>query len=179
MRHPVRSGLRGTDSGSLETRSWRRRRSSPGEGLHYRRAGTGDRFVDIGANLGFYAAARANGKRVVAIEPSRDNVEGLLFNLGANGWLDVEVVPMGLRSALAWHRFTEARPRRCWHHGTARPPNPPGWCHSPHSTHSSEPGSRESLLIKMDVEGAELCVLNGASALLARTPKPVWLLEYV
>jgi hypothetical protein len=53
-----------------------------------------DISADVGANLGLYAClAREAGKQVVAVEPLPENVSGLLLNLHASGFDDVEVFP--------------------------------------------------------------------------------------
>jgi FkbM family methyltransferase len=54
---------------------------------------------DIGANIGLYSClAASQGKQVIAVEPSRSNLDLLYANLGCNGLLDVEVFPLGLSS---------------------------------------------------------------------------------
>ncbi len=137
-------------------------------------------FVDIGANIGFYTClARKAGARVIAVEASRDNVECLLFNLMANGWSDVEVVPAGLAD-----RYGIAT----LHGGGTGASLLPEWAGAAAASGRSIPlttldavmGHRFSgqpLLIKVDVEGAELGVLRGATEVLQRKPRPVWLLE--
>lgn len=137
-------------------------------------------FIDIGANIGFYSClARKAGAHVIAVEASRENVECLLFNLVANGWHDVEVVPVGLadRTGIA-----------VLHGGGTAASLLPDWAGTPASAGRSIPlttldavmGQRfegRALLVKVDVEGAELGVLRGATAVLQRRPRPVWLVE--
>jgi len=58
-----------------------------------------DIFVDVGANIGFYACmARAAGLHVIAIEPQQKNLKYLLANINENKWSDVEIFPLGLAS---------------------------------------------------------------------------------
>ena len=137
-------------------------------------------FVDIGANIGFYSClARKAGAHVIAIEASRDNVECLLFNLVANGWDDVEVVPVGLADRIGIALL---------HGGGTGASLLPDWAGASAATGRSIPlttldtvmGRRfehQALLVKVDVEGAELGVVQGATAVLTRQPRPVWLLE--
>lgn len=137
-------------------------------------------FVDVGANIGFYSClARKAGARVIAIEASRDNVECLLFNLVANGWDDVEVVPAGLAGRIGIAQL---------HGGGTGASLLADWAGASAATARSIPlttldavmGNRfehKQLLIKVDVEGAELGVVQGATAVLQREPRPVWLLE--
>jgi len=139
-----------------------------------------DVFVDIGANIGFYSClARKAGAHVIAIEASRENVECLLFNLVANGWNDVEVVPAGLADRIGIAPL---------HGGGTGASLLPDWAGASAATGRSIPlttldtvmGHRfehQALLIKVDVEGAELGVVQGATAVLRRQPRPVWLLE--
>jgi FkbM family methyltransferase len=137
-------------------------------------------FVDVGANIGFYAClARQHGARVVAVEPSRENLECLLFNLHANAWGDVEVLPVGLADRIGTLAL----------HGAGTGASLlPGWAGEaggagrliPVSTLDTVLGERfagDRLLVKIVVEGAELGVVRGAARLLARRPSPLWLVE--
>jgi FkbM family methyltransferase len=139
-----------------------------------------DVFVDVGANVGYYTClARHNGVHVVAVEPFPRNLEQLYVNLGANGWLDVEVFPVALSD--------KGGVGSLFGGGTGASLLP-GWAGTsdvwrtaiPLSTLDVVLGGRfedQNLLIKIDVEGAEHQVLKGASATLARRQRPVWLLE--
>lgn len=142
-----------------------------------------DRFVDIGANLGYYTClALQHGKPVVAFEPQEQNLRCLFRNLASNGWQDerVEVFPVALSE----------RSGALTLYGASGPsasllPNwagySPGYAKVvPVSTLDRLLEGRyagERLLVKMDVEGAEYQVLRGALATLGRRPRPVWLLE--
>ena len=57
-------------------------------------------FVDIGANVGLFSlfvAAETNGTaRILAIEPERENLRRLRFNLDANPGLPIRVLPHAL-----------------------------------------------------------------------------------
>lgn len=137
-------------------------------------------FVDVGSNIGFYACiARQMGIPVIAIEPSAQNLDYLYANLRANGWDDVEVFPVGLadRPGLAtlYGGGTGASLIRRWA-GTSDI-----WYRTvPVSTLDTLLCSRfaqEKLLIKIDVEGWEHAVLQGAIQTLSRSPQPTWLVE--
>jgi FkbM family methyltransferase len=137
-------------------------------------------FVDIGANVGFFSClARQSGVRVLAVEPLAENFEALLDNVTANGWTDIEVYPVALGAAaglsVLYGAGTGASLVKRWS-GTSEV-----WQRRvPLSTLDRLlagflPG--EPLLIKIDVEGFERAVLDGADATLRRRPAPVWLVE--
>jgi FkbM family methyltransferase len=139
-----------------------------------------DVFVDIGANVGFFSClARARGKSVLAVEPLPRNVSTLCANLTANGWRDVEVFPLGLGDrpgiATLYGGGTGASLLATWSGGQQSRRR-----EIPISTLDVILGGRfdgKRLLIKVDVEGVELDVLRGASAVLQRSARPVWLVE--
>jgi FkbM family methyltransferase len=139
-----------------------------------------DVFVDVGANIGLYAClARSMGKHVVAVEPLRRNLDYLYANLEANGWDDVEVFPVGLASApgtaALYGGGTGASLLSEWA-GMSRL-----WRQTiPLSSLDILLGERfagRRLVLKVDVEGAEYGVLQGAARTLAMSPRPVWLVE--
>lgn len=140
-----------------------------------------DIFVDVGANIGFYAClARHAGKRVIAVEPQAKNLKLLYRNLTANRYQDVEVFPMGVADAPGL--VTLYGPS-----GTGASMIP-GWAHQPAGYSSIMPLTtldvivadrfpRKRLFIKVDVEGAEYAVLRGAERLLSQSPRPLWMVE--
>ena len=139
-----------------------------------------DVFVDVGANLGLYACmARKAGKQVVAVEPLPENVTGLLFNLHANGFDDVEVFPVGLseRPGLLtlFGGGTGASLVAGWSGGSVRYQRLVTVSTLDLLIARRFEGKR--LLIKIDVEGAELAVLRGAGESLRRRPRPLWMVE--
>lgn len=141
-----------------------------------------DRFVDVGANLGYYTClALSAGRKVVAIEPQPQNLRCLFQNLIANGWQEgAEVFPVALSD----------RPGLLSLYGASGPSASliKGWAgYSPRhkqtvsvSTLDNILAGRfmgERLLVKIDVEGAEHGVVKGALETLAREPAPAWLIE--
>ena len=141
---------------------------------------THDSVLDIGANVGFYSClAASRGKHTVAVEPSPRNLGFLYRNLWENGFLNVEVFPLGLAA--------QGGIRRLYGYGGTSS-FVPGWAQA-RQGQSSLVGlstldtiaagrlGRRKLLIKMDVEGFELEVLAGARATLDLIPKPTWLVE--
>jgi len=139
-----------------------------------------DVFVDVGANAGYFTCiARQRGTQVVAIEPAAQNLDLLFRNITANGWTDVEVLPVGLAGApglaTLYGDGTAASLVTRWA-GVSD-----AWRRTiPLTTIDAVIGGRfagKRLLIKVDVEGAEHAVLDGAAATLVRRPRPVWLVE--
>lgn len=140
-----------------------------------------DVFIDVGANIGFYSClARHADKSVVAVEPQAKNLKMLYRNLLANNYQDVEVFPMGVSDGPGLVKLYGPS-------GTGASMIP-GWAHQ-HSGYASimplttldlllaDRFTGKRLLIKIDVEGAEHRVLVGAGRILARTPKPTWMIE--
>ncbi len=138
-----------------------------------------DIFVDVGANIGFYTClARSMGRRVISVEPLSRNLQFLYANLQANGWTDVEVLPLGLSN----------RPGQAVLHGSGTSASlVENWAGSsnkrrviPLSTLDTLLGERfagRKLVVKIDVEGVEYDVLQGASHTLGRRPSPAWFIE--
>ena len=141
-----------------------------------------DMFVDIGANLGYYTClALQNNIPVVAFEPQQQNLQCLLQNLIANNWDEkIEVYPVALSD----------KPGLLTLYGASGPSASlvKNWAgYSPRyrkvvpvTTLDAVLGTRfpdQQLLIKIDVEGAEYGVLEGAQQSIARSPRPIWLLE--
>jgi FkbM family methyltransferase len=143
-------------------------------------------FYDIGAHIGFYSmiAARQVGPtgRVVALEPEPDNVLILRENIAKNalGW--VTVVPAAVWSAIGQMRFER---------GSDTPSRMSGkivlqndllatsdevvGCRATTLDHLTE-SNRPPSLVKVDVEGGEIDVLEGGRVTLARH-HPVLLIE--
>ena len=141
-----------------------------------------DLLVDVGANVGLYTCvARGRGRQAIAVEPLPANLRLLRANLAANGWSDTEIAAVGLAAeegtAVLFGSDTGASLI-------------PGWATLPQrtllrhtirlTTLDALLGQRfagERLLIKADIEGAELGMLRGAARTLERSPAPAWLVE--
>lgn len=139
-----------------------------------------DIYIDVGANIGFYVLlARSLGKRVLAIEPQMKNLKVLYASLEINNFLDVEVYPMGLAE----------KPGLMTLYGSSSTGASliEGWNAQPAKVKEIIPLTtldaitsrfiNQRLLIKIDVEGAEHLVLQGAQRLVKDDPKPKWLIE--
>jgi FkbM family methyltransferase len=123
--------------------------------------------------------AASHRKHVIAFEPLAGNLKMLYRNLGCNGFLDVEVFPLGLSG--------EAGIKRLFGGGTGAS-FVPGWAGASEKSYNVVPVSTldiivntrfdgRPLLIKMDVEGFEYELLKGAERTLRFEPKPTWLVE--
>ena len=142
----------------------------------------GDKVVDVGANHGWFSLLMAAivGPQgvVVACEPMPQMLDALRHNLTLNAALDVRVLPIALG----------AEPGESTLHLFAGLPHG----HVSVSTLGRSdyattvvPVERidtavldlQPVLIKVDVEGAELEVLRGADALLRGRRPPSWLIE--
>ena len=140
-----------------------------------------DVVINIGANIGYYCCvALQRDKRVVAFEPIPGNLRYLYRNIRANGWADrIEISPIALGASPGLADIYGG--------GTAAS-LVPGWADIPLTSCQTVPvstldlslGSRflgDRLLILVDIEGAELEMLQGAAAVVARKPQPVWMVE--
>jgi FkbM family methyltransferase len=140
-------------------------------------------FLNVGANIGYYCClALHHGLQVLAFEPVPGNLQYLYRNLRSNGWeQSAEVFPMALGD----------------HHGLVdifgggtMASLVEGWAGIPSDYRETVPlttidGSvahrleGRRCLVLIDVEGAELGVLQGARRLLGFDPSPVWVVEIV
>ena len=140
-----------------------------------------DVLVDVGAHHGFYTClAGTRGKRVVAFEPNQDNLRYLLGNVTLNGLEpSVEIFPVGLADRAGvlrlYGRNTGASLRAGWNAQSQTDAHFIAVSTLDRLTSTIDQTAR--LLVKIDVEGAELGVLGGASATLARAVAPMFLVE--
>jgi FkbM family methyltransferase len=137
----------------------------------------GDRFVDIGANVGYFTLLAASlvgpTGSVDAFEPGQPALDRLRENVAMNALPQVRVRPLALSDAagealLTTGRDTENRLATADDAVTA-----PVRAERLDAVLDEGPYA----MAKADVEGAELRVLRGAERLLARATPPVWLLE--
>lgn len=143
---------------------------------------THDRLIDCGANIGYFTClARQLDKHALAVEPLAANLSLLMANLVENGWSDTEIAPVGLGRDVGIVEIFGSDT------GASLVP---GWATLPQNTLMRERialntldnvvGSRflqEKLLIKVDVEGGERALLEGAANILVRRPSPTWIVE--
>lgn len=124
--------------------------------------------IDVGANVGFFTERFARwvgpAGRVVAIEPEAANFAELVRRLGASGLAE----RLDARQAVADAQSGQARlvinPDHPGDHRIGDAGEPVAAV----ALDELVPAGRQVALIKIDVQGAELRVLAGASATLAR-----------
>lgn len=144
-----------------------------------------DVFIDIGASYGYHTLtnARIVGSQgcVYAFEPQPSLLAALRQNLSANDLTNVKAEGFALSDKpeeLRLHRFTDLG----MGHTSIAPLDHPvsGIFRSPATTLDSyvvREGIKRVALVKLDVEGSELKILRGSSALLRGCDPPMWIIE--
>lgn len=134
----------------------------------------GDLFVDVGANVGAYSLWAADlGARVIAVEPGEEASELLRENIALNPDAHVEVVPCALAAAPGFMRFTEGLDTT----DHLLPGGTRGRWVKVRKLDDVLAG-RVAAGVKIDVEGAERLVLEGAASSLAEGRINVLQLEW-
>ncbi len=138
-------------------------------------------FIDIGANIGVFSLLAARkGVPGVAVEAHPRNYQNLLLNLKANDLAGIECYNIALSNEVGcvslFGSGEMASLTESWGGNQAN--------HSvlvASTTLDNLIGERfagKRLLIKMDVEGHEYQVLQGAEKVLGKSPAPVWQFEH-
>ncbi len=142
--------------------------------------------VDIGAHHGFYTlyASKLVGDQglVIAFEPSVRELQKLRFHINLNRCKNVKVAPFALSNSEETTDFyvVMGRDTGCNSLRTPVVTEPIERVQVQTSTLDSylnRTGVQKVDFIKLDAEGAELKILNGASHLLNRFPRPIILCE--
>ncbi len=136
--------------------------------------GSAARFIDIGANVGFYSLALAHyfpGIRGIAFEPIPDTYVTLKRNFELNGVTSVRPLDLGL-SDKSGEIIFYSYPSLSAAAGMTRILDGPDVkevrCEVVRLDDYSQANDVKADFIKCDVEGAELLVFRGAEKLLAR-----------
>ncbi len=144
----------------------------------------GDCFFDVGSNIGLmavFAARRVGpGGRVHAFEPDGDTMELLQENLRINALSNVTPIPVALGSApatLTLHRAHGNRGRSTLVESETAGPGLSVPVRTLDDLLTREIQDRPRM-IKIDVEGWELPVLQGAQGLLTSSDPPILCVEY-
>ena len=139
----------------------------------------GDHFVDVGANVGVFSTlvgTRIPGVRITAVEPFPPVREDLLANLALND-LEVTVVDAAVSDEAGEATF-EVLDRDVLNRLAPDGPSGTGIT-VPVTTLDELVGDDPPALIKVDVEGSELRVMQGARRLLSdAAAAPVLLFEH-
>ena len=135
-----------------------------------------DIFLDIGANLGWYALlfAKKFGVKVYAFEPDPLNIQLLKHNIVRNVANTVEIIPKAVSDTNQTMRLYQYKQANLGRHSLLP-------FDTPQSTQISAITLNRFIsaysididriqLIKMDIEGHEHAALKGASDLLGRVP---------
>ena len=126
-----------------------------------KRLGKGDLFVDVGANVGLYSIVAAEaGADVIAIEADRGTAERLRENLRLNGY-GAEIVEKAVSDRSGSGRLTTGLDS--YNHLVLD--DSPGLSIAT-TTLDEVIGKRTVAGMKIDVQGAEMLVLQGARTLL-------------
>jgi FkbM family methyltransferase len=134
--------------------------------------GSGDVFYDVGANVGFFTllAARLVGPRgaVVAFEPDPRNADVLRANVARNGLDNVEVFEQAVADTTSRRSFVIAESTAS--HLADEDADEPATVVDVVSLDDFErvTSKRPPTVVKLDIEGAEVDALRGASRLIAR-----------
>lgn len=142
--------------------------------------------LDIGAHHGFYTLLASfkvgSTGRVIAFEPSPRERKKLHWHLRLNRCKNVQVEnsALGSYNGEAQLFLVSGRETGC---NSLRKPNVNEPVHPVRvpvmrlDNYLQRHGIEQVDFVKMDVEGAELEVLEGAMQLLERRPRPVWMVE--
>lgn len=136
----------------------------------------GDHVAEVGANMGLYALAFAGrvgaGGHVTAFEPDPESISALEANIGVNGWKDrVTVIRAAVGQTNGQIRFASARGQES--RIEMRQDICDGVITVPMVTLDDAFAGRRIDVIKIDVEGFEQQVLEGARTILReKRPRP-------
>jgi FkbM family methyltransferase len=141
-------------------------------------------FWDVGANVGYFtlvaATALANRGQIVAFEPGKNAYERLTENLALNAYGNIQTFPVAVTDGegeAVLHLVGDIADSSASLYSAGDTQAGQEVCRTVALDHFLEAeGLRPPDLIKLDAEGAELAVLQGAQGLLAASP-PLWLME--
>jgi FkbM family methyltransferase len=152
-----------------------------------KRVRAGERFLDIGANVGIYTLAAAHrvgaGGRVYAVEPHKPNAVSLMRNVLRNGLqdrVDVLTVALSDRRMIAAFNYKDLAPSSTGSQLGAA--HVSGKAFKPAASELVLGLSVDELIaieaiapphhVKIDVDGIELSILHGMAELLASPERP-------
>lgn len=149
--------------------------------LRYLRAE--DSFLDVGANVGVYtllAASKIRSGQIYSIEALPKNYDRLQENLKLNQLQKVQTYAVAIADCVG--RVTlELAEEDCMPHISKAPIADRSItvpCETLDNLFAHQPPTHLTLA-KMDIEGAELLALKGATSFLEKQRPPVWIVEIV
>jgi FkbM family methyltransferase len=143
--------------------------------------GPGDVFVDVGANVGYHtfrAATRVGADgRVIAVEANPENARLIAHTIESNGLTNIELVPMALADGRGYANFGTHvgsnggfLPDKANVTGSGRGTIVP-------TIALDDLGLDRVEVVKIDVEGGEGIVIDGARATILRH-RPAFVMEF-
>jgi FkbM family methyltransferase len=143
-----------------------------------------DVFWDVGANVGYFTLVAATALnhcgRIIAFEPGKNAYARLTGNLALNPWRNIQAYPLAVtdrEGEAVLHLAGDIADSSANLYQAAAAQAGSEVCRTVSLDHFLK---EEELpppdLIKLDAEGAELAVLEGAHRLIADSP-PLWLME--
>lgn len=147
----------------------------------------GDTFIDIGSNIGFFSLYASqivgNSGKIYAFEPTPTTYERLLENISLNSFSNIEALNLALSNKVgeaifnisnnghdAWNSFAEINQIKLQDKIKVKVEKL--------DTFIENFKLGQIALIKLDVEGWEKYVLEGANSLLIRDDAPTFLIEF-
>jgi FkbM family methyltransferase len=143
-----------------------------------------DVFWDVGANIGYFtlvaATALNNRGRIVAFEPGKNAYARLAENLSLNPYSNIQTFAVAVtdrEGEAVLHLSGDIADSSASLYAAGQTQARHEVCRTVSLDHFlRDEGLDPPDLIKLDAEGAELAVLQGAQGLLADSP-PLWLME--
>ena len=136
-------------------------------------------FVDVGANVGYFSIlahqVMGPGGRVVAIEPQPGTIDLLRANLWRHGYLDTYVLPVAAYSHFGHLELIVNEENRG---GSVMARENVGTTLIACAPLDDLLGGRRVDIIKIDAEGCDHLVVEGASRTIARNPGLVIVVEF-
>lgn len=143
-----------------------------------------DVFWDVGANVGYFtlvaATALKNRGQIVAFEPGQNALARLAENLALNTYRNIQIYPVAVtdrEGEAVLHLAGDIADSSANLYQAGQTQAGQEVCRTVALDHFlRDEGLRPPDLIKLDAEGAELAVLQGAQGIIASTP-PLLLME--
>lgn len=144
----------------------------------------GDTFIDIGANVGFYALCAAKivgvSGKVFAFEPAPETMSALLNNIAINGTANIKAAQIALSDCSGETTLFLDAANNSGATSMRETPNASQAItvkRDSYDNYAREQRVPTPSLVKIDVEGAECMVLKGMTELLARPDRPAMVIE--